>query len=79
MQGNGIAKLEVILVRTNGPNVRRVLSVANQFGWTTICYSAGMQKNCLKKKSSQYSVMRGVPWKSDDYSAGQEISCLHGN
>jgi hypothetical protein len=32
-----------------------------------------------KKKSSQYSMMRGVPWKSDDYSAGQEISCLHGN
>jgi len=49
MQGNGIAKLKVILVRTNGPNARRVLPVANQFGWTTVCYSAWMQKNWLKK------------------------------
>ena len=45
MQGNGIAKLKVILVRTNGPNARRVLPIANQFGWTTVCYSAWMQKN----------------------------------
>jgi len=45
MQGNGIAKLKAILVRTNGPSVQRVLSVANQFGWTTVCYSAWRQKN----------------------------------
>jgi hypothetical protein len=33
----------------------------------------------IGKESSQYSVMRGAPWKSGDYSAGQEIFYLHGN
>jgi hypothetical protein len=33
----------------------------------------------IEKESSQYSVLRGASWKSDDYSGGQEIFYLYGN